>query len=124
MNALDVTVISSDDESDNLLRLADVMLYIENNYCDNITMSKLSQISGYSDRQLLRIFKSTFLTTPNLYISELRIKKAKLILGSTNQSIGETAYQCGFDDQNYFSRFFRKVTGMTPSEYRNAMQQT
>lgn len=102
-------------------KLADAVAYIENNFCTQITLEKLAQISGYSDRQFLRLFKSAFSTTPNLYIAELRMKKAKQLLEVTSLSIGEIAYQCGFDDQNYFSRFFKKTTGMTPSAYRSVI---
>jgi len=102
-------------------KLADAVAYIENNFCNQITLESLARISGYSERQFLRIFRSAFSTTPNLYISVLRTKKAEHLLETTNLSIGEVAYRCGFTDHNYFSRFFRKTTGLSPSEYRSAL---
>ena len=101
------------------LRLADAAAYIENNFQEHIDMNTLAQISGYSERQLIRNFKETYSATPSEYIANLRIKKAKHLLGSEDLSIGEIAWSCGFDDQNYFSRFFKKTTGMTPSAYRS-----
>ncbi len=100
------------------IKLADAIAYIENNYCGDISTHGLAAMSGYSERQFLRLFKSVFSTTPNLYILNLRIKKAQQLLKSSNLTIGEIAWNCGYDDHNYFSRIFKKHTDMTPSEYR------
>lgn len=103
-------------------KLADVAAYIENNFSSQITTEQLSEISGYSQRQFLRVFKSTFSETPNNYITKLRIKKAKKLLESADISIGEIAWECGYYDQNYFSRIFRKHTGMSPSVYQSMIR--
>lgn len=99
-------------------KLADVAAYIENHFSSQITIEKLSEISGYSQRQFLRVFKSAFSETPNNYITKLRIRKAKKLLESSDSSIGEIALECGYYDQNYFSRIFRKYNGVTPSVYQ------
>ena len=101
------------------IKLADAVTYIEKNYCQNLSTEELSGIAGYSERQFLRLFRSVFSTTPGLYITELRMKKAQKLLKSGTLSIGETAWRCGYDDQNYFSRAFKKHTGMTPTEYQS-----
>lgn len=106
------------DNHKDVLKLASAIAYIEKNYCENITVSELSNIAGYSERQFSRLFNLTFSTTPNLYITNLRIQKARLLLKTTNLSIGEISWGCGFEDQNYFSRTFKKYTGMPPTEYR------
>ncbi len=51
-------------------------------------------------------------------LNEMSILDAKMRLNHTNQTISEIAFQLGFEDQSYFSRFFKKATGLTPSEYR------
>lgn len=113
---------SGDVKKDNsFLRLADVVTYIENNFREHISLVKLAQISGYSERQLLRVFTTAFTVTPSMYIAGLRIKKAKQLLENDGLSMGEIAWSCGFDDQNYFSRFFKKSTGLTPSQYRRTL---
>ncbi|MBQ1933541.1 MAG: helix-turn-helix transcriptional regulator, partial [Clostridia bacterium] len=53
------------------------------------------------------------------YITELRITNAKDLLSVGTMPAGEIAEKCGFASQYYFSRIFRKNTGVTPSEYRN-----
>ena len=64
---------------------------------------KLTAISGYN---------------PSTYILNLRINKAKKILASQDTPITEVADECGFSDLAYFSRTFKKQTGVTPSQYR------
>ncbi|MDR1719432.1 MAG: helix-turn-helix transcriptional regulator [Dysgonamonadaceae bacterium] len=52
-------------------------------------------------------------------LNEIRIREAKMRLKYTNLTINEIAFQLGFDDQSYFSRFFKKAAGCSPMEYRN-----
>ena len=101
------------------LMLAEAAAYIENNFTSQISIGKLAEISGYSQRQTVRLFKRIYGMTPTAYIAHLRLKRAKEMLASGSTSIAEVSWACGFDDQNYFSRFFRSCTGMTPTEYRN-----
>lgn len=100
------------------VKLAGAVAYIENNYCSSITTEELARIAGYSERQFLRLFKSIFASTPNIYIINLRMKKAQQLLRSSDMTIGEIAWNCGYDDHNYFSRVFKKHAGMSPSEYQ------
>lgn len=106
------------------VKLAGAAAYIENNYCSSISTEMLAGIAGYSERQFLRLFKSVFHATPNSYIAGLRIKKAQQLLRTSPLSIGEIAWNCGYDDHNYFSRVFRKHTGMSPVQYREMTENT
>ena len=57
------------------------------------------------------------------YISQLRISKAKRLLDSEpSMSIGDIAMKCGFEDMAYFSRTFKQMTKMTPSQYRKRVR--
>ena len=100
------------------VKLAGAVAYLENHCCSEISTETLADIAGYSDRQFLRLFQSVFETTPHRYMTTLRMNKAQQLLRSSGISIGEIAWKCGYDDQNYFCRVFRKHTGMTPSAYR------
>lgn len=111
------------DSGSTFLKLADAAAYLEHHFCETISMPELAGLSGYSERQFFRVFKSVFQTTPVLYIAGLRMKKAKHLLQNTSLSIGEVAFQCGYDDQNYFSRIFRKYTGSSPSTYRHVQKE-
>ena len=101
-----------------IMKLAAATAYIERSFCSDISVAALAQMSGYSERQFGRLFRSAFSTTPSAYIAQLRVQKAQLLLRTTTAAVGEVAWSCSFDDQNYFSRIFRQHTGMTPTEYR------
>lgn len=106
------------DHADDIIKLATAVACIEKNFCNDINLADLAAMTGYSERQFNRLFKSAFSTAPSLYITNLRLQKAQLLLKNSNQSIGEIAWNCGYIDQNYFSRIFKKYIGLTPTEYR------
>ena len=57
---------------------------------------------------------------PNQIILQARLARARTLLRQPGMGVGEAARLCGFDNVHYFSRFFRKATGMTASEYRQS----
>ncbi len=101
-----------------ILQLAGVIAYIQKNYAEPISVSQLARLSNYSERQFIRLFKEAFGCIPMTYITNLRMQKACELLRTTNLSIAEIASRCGYHDNNYFSRIFKKHNGMTPSAYR------
>lgn len=109
----------NDIKNNDILKLASAIAHIEKNFCSEITISDLAHISGYSIRQLNRLFNSAFSISPSHYLCNLRIQKAQQLLKSTNMSMAEIAWSCGFSEQNYFSRIFKKYTGITPTRYRS-----
>ncbi len=93
--------------------------YIKQNYSGKITVEDLCASCNMSQSQLTRYFKSEFSTTPNRYIAEFKVSRAKeIFLNSPELSIKTVSADLGFDDQHYFSRLFTKIAGETPSEYR------
>lgn len=71
-----------------------------------------------SEVHLRRIFKFSVHTSPKKYINYLRLEKAKNMLHLSNFSISEIASSIGFDDPFYFSKLFKKETGLSPTEFR------
>ena len=94
--------------------------YIEKNYTSTITLDDLSLQSGLSKNRIIAIFKRLYHTTPIQYINTLRIYRAVDLLRTTDMSITQIAYECGFNDSNYFTRAFRTINGMTPRDFRKA----
>lgn len=93
--------------------------YIKQNYSKKITVEDLCACCNMSQSQLTRYFKSEFSTTPNRYITEFKINRAKeMFLNAPELSIKTVSSDLGFDDQHYFSRIFTKLSGETPTEYR------
>ncbi len=94
-----------------------VILFINQNYCNKITLDELSEISGYSLTHFKRLFLEHTKTSPKKYINHLRINKAKNLLKSNLFTISEVAARCGFENIYYFSNAFKKETGLSPKEY-------
>ena len=102
-----------------ILRLADALSYLEENYHRPLELAELAARANLSKNQFLRTFKKAFGTTPITYLANRRIQKAQGLLRDTSLSISQIAFDTGFADSNYFSRRFRQVTGKTPRDYRN-----
>lgn len=99
--------------------VADITAYILQHYTEvDLTIPKLAHYFNISEVHLRRIFKQSALITPIQYINHLKIAKAKNMLRISNYTISEIALSVGFHDPYYFSKFFKKETGMTPSTYR------
>ena len=100
------------------------LTYINVNYNKKITLDELAGVSGYSKSRFSHVFAECTGTTPVKYQNDVRLKMSREMLVSTAQSIGEIALNCGFEDQLYFSRLFKKNFGITPTEYRTQSKNT
>lgn len=92
--------------------------YISENYRDDITISKLSEISHLSKSYFMNRFKQYFNIGAMEYIIQLRIKSACEILKNSNKTITQISSECGFNNLSNFNRQFKKIVGCTPKEYR------
>lgn len=92
--------------------------YIDMNLNRNIRAKELAQLVGYTDAYLTRRFREETGFGISDYLKAARIERAKLLLSTTDDSIQEISDGLGFTTRNYFTRSFREVTGMTPSEFR------
>jgi len=87
--------------------------------CFDITEKSMAIRVHLSVSHFSRIFSQVMEQSFSEYILGLRIREAQRLLHQTGSPIGDIALRCGFSRQSYFTRRFRKVTGMTPSQYRN-----
>lgn len=92
--------------------------YIRQNYSQEIKLENLSHIFYISKEHISRSFKKQYNINLFDYIANLRIEKAKELLLKTQMSIEEIAVKTGFSNGNYFSKTFKKLTGLAPSEYK------
>lgn len=99
-------------------RLRQVIEYIADHYCEDISSSSISEQFGYDESYFCRLFKSVVGVRPMEYIRILRLEKARRIMANEKISISKVAIECGFSDVNYFSRCFRRHYGTTAGEYR------
>lgn len=98
--------------------LQGAMEYIHSHMEENISISALARISGYSKDHFSRKFKELYGRTPRQYIADAKLRRAKLLLLETDQPIAEIAASLGFCDTGYFTQFFCSKTGLAPSFYR------
>ena len=94
--------------------------YIDQKYNESISIAQLAERVGLSDVYFRKEFKENFGLPPLTYLKKIRINHAKQMLQSGYYSVGETATFCGFDSVSYFSYEFRRLTGMTPTKYKNS----
>lgn len=90
---------------------------IEKEYAKPLQLGDVASSAGVSEPYLSRLFSAFLRTGFSDYLTSVRITKAKELL-RTDANIKEVAFAVGFQDQNYFSRIFRKVTGQTPSSFK------
>lgn len=100
----------------NLLNFA--VQYIERNYMDDIDLTDLAASVGYSYHRFRHLFSQIYNTTPTQFIQTVRIRKAKEMLLSTNDSVENIARACGFRFCTHFIAVFKSETGETPLQYR------
>ncbi len=100
------------------VHLANAVSYIEKYYAEHITIELLAKQCNLSSRQFSRLFNEIYHDSPGNYLLKFRIQKAKMLLYNNNLSITQVAYQCGFNDGNYFSRQFLREIGATPRDFR------
>lgn len=103
-------------------RIAKAVLYIRKHMDEAISLEVLAENACLSKDHFIRLFKHEMNMTPLKYINQKKIEKAQLILITETLSVKEVAYRLAFEDYSYFNRLFKKVTGMTPQEYRRDYQ--
>lgn len=86
------------------------------------TLADYARGAGISENYLSRLVKQSTGRSVGAWIDILRIQRAKRLLSSTSLPIIDIAASVGVEDQSYFSRLFKKETGMTPSAFRKKMQ--
>lgn len=92
--------------------------YLDSHMDERVTLEKCGEITYLSVSQTIRSFRSAYGVTPYEYLNIRRINTAKLLLANSTLSIEEIAIQTGFPDHNYFSKYFKKKVGVSPSRYR------
>jgi AraC family L-rhamnose operon transcriptional activator RhaR/AraC family L-rhamnose operon regulatory protein RhaS len=96
--------------------------YMRGHFTENVSVEVLAKKAGMSMSSLLRHFKRIHGVSPKRYLLTLKINHAAELLSGTDLSVSEAAFQSGFNDSNYFSREFRRLTGRPPLKYRKEMQ--
>ncbi len=92
--------------------------YMDKAMAEPITLEALAEQENLSKQTLIRKFKACTGLTPMQYLANVRLNESKILLRDTSLNISQIAQACGFENVYYFSNFFRKSTGVSPSQYR------
>lgn len=92
--------------------------YIKKNFMHEISMQDAARAVNYSDAYFSKMFKQQFGQNFTAYLAEYRMEEAKKLLRQPTVSVKDVGVRVGYPDSNYFARVFRRMNGMSPSEYR------
>ena len=115
-------LLLSDDErrrtfSAHTVKIREIADLLRRDYTKNYSIDELSAMAGLSSSHFRTLFRQTTGMTTVQYVTSVRIARAKDLLLSRTCNVSQAARAVGFSDVFYFSRVFRKVTGMNPSEF-------
>ena len=94
--------------------------FLHENMSEQLTLADMVQHSGLSKSHCIRLFKEQTGHSPMDYFIQLKMEHACMLLAFREDSIGQIGMELGYRDPYYFSRAFRKVIGMSPTEYRRS----
>lgn len=105
-------------ESEYGLVIAKSLQYIRRNFQNKISLEEVATHVSLSPNYFSQLFNSKIETSFSSYINRLRVEYATQLLTTTNLSIVEIAGLAGFDDQSYFTKIFKSLSGLTPLQFR------
>ncbi|MHC1743086.1 MAG: AraC family ligand binding domain-containing protein [Syntrophobacteraceae bacterium] len=94
---------------------------IEARYQDDLSLDELSSVADLSPFHFLRVFRDAVGLPPHAYHTQVRVEHVKRLL-RTGWSIAAAAVEAGFVDQSHLTRCFKRITGVTPGQYRKIVQ--
>jgi len=98
-------------------------LWMQNNLSNHdVSIKKLANHLGLSQRSLNRRFLEACNISPIKYLQTLRLEQARELLQHSNLSIGEIAFRVGYSDISYFSKLFKQFHSTTPRSYRSSLR--
>lgn len=105
--------------------IRDALKFIESNMENpDLSLTTLAKQVGLSETYFSTLFKQELEQSFSRYLSNVRIERSKSLLEHTSLKLFDIAVQCGFSDEAYFSRVFKKSTGIAPSEWRSIWLQS
>ena len=116
------SIIKSTPKSNNHKTIEQTLEYISNNLTADLTLEMLASAANFNAIYFHKLFKASTGKTLHEYVEDQRIKKSINLLISTNMTLAEIAYECGFSSQSYFSYAFKKKIGSAPREYAKKIQ--
>ena len=101
----------------------DLVDYINLNICTNLRVSDVADYFGYNEKYLTTLFRQLSGMSIKQFILVRKMERAKAELSETNHSIAQIGYNIGYSDPHNFTSAFKRITGLTPSDYRASYSQ-
>ncbi|MFD2876091.1 helix-turn-helix domain-containing protein [Paenibacillus rhizoplanae] len=98
----------------------DIVDYIKWSRSEHIKVSQIAAYFGYNEKYLSHLFTVISGISLKQYILQQKMELAKFLLTDTNQNVSEVSLQLGYKDCHNFMKSFKKIVGLTPTEFRNA----
>jgi len=100
--------------------VSEALTFIHANYARDLTLVEIAQAAHLSPYHLARLFKQSLGVSPHRYLIQLRVSTARWLLsaGSGERSLAQVATAVGFSDQSHLTRHFKRLTGVTPRQFR------
>ncbi|MES2657046.1 MAG: helix-turn-helix domain-containing protein [Verrucomicrobiota bacterium] len=105
--------------SEKIMNIGRAISHMEKHYAEPLEPASLAKMVGMSYRNFHRIFHKVTEQTPSSYLQRLRITKAAHLLQTSEKTVTEVAFLCGFDDSSYFARCFRRRLGVSPRAFKS-----
>ena len=97
---------------------------MQTNFASGTDISAYAKMLNISESYFIHLFTEQFGMPPYRYLMSVRISQAKYLLGETNVRVSDISASVGYDDPLYFSRIFKKYTGVSPSEFRKRVRES
>jgi len=91
---------------------------IDRSYSHPLDIPELAQVASVSEAHFIRTFRATFGETPHRYLQRRRVERAMFMLRESDRSVTDICMEVGFSSLGTFSRTFRDIVQVTPTEYR------
>lgn len=98
--------------------IREAIRFIHKNYQTKVTQQDTAEAAGLSPAYFSKLFKLETNTTFTEYLASKRVEEAKRLLRTTSLTLGDIAFECGFEDQSYFTKVFTRLVGTSPSSFR------
>ena len=98
--------------------------YIKRNYMNKITLEDVASEVHLSPSYFSKVFKEETNSNFNQYLNKIRIEHSKMFLSDYSLSLVDVSNLSGFEDQSYFSKVFKKITGLSPGKYRETFSKS
>lgn len=116
--------IDQENQQNTSFKIQDIKKYIDLYYYEEIKVTMFAEKYYLSREYLMKLFKQQYGKGIHEYVQYVRMEKAKELLADEQLKVQEISEMLGYKDKNYFSKAFRNMFSMTPSEYRQSLEST